>query len=318
MKGVAVDLMARTERVKRHARTLGFDACGVAVAGGADEEDRLGAWLERGYHADMAWLAESKAVRQDVRAKLAGTASVVVVARNYYAPGPDAPEGAGRVARYAWGRDYHRVLRKPLARLAQFIATHEPGAETYCSIDTGPVLEKAWAIRAGIGWLGKNSLVVRPDIGSWFVLGVILTTVGLEPDAPCPDRCGDCTRCLDACPTGALVAPYTVDARRCISYLTVENNGPIPDELAPLMRDWVFGCDACQEACPLNDGPPVTSEPDFHPRPGAAYPNRNTLEAMDDEAFTTVFAGTAMMRAKRAGMLRNVRAAGEKETKTSS
>ena len=290
----------RTESLKRAARDLGFDACGVAPAGPVDPEDRLGQWIANGYHADMAWMASSKTLRQDIRKKLPSAKSVVVVARNYYAPRPEAPPGTGRVSRYAWGRDYHRVLRRPLKRLAAHIASMDPDAECYCSVDSGPVLEKFWAARAGIGWIGKHSLVLNDTLGSWLFLGVIATSMDLESDTPMPDACGDCTACIDACPTHAIVAPRTVDARRCISYQTVENKGETPPDLVPYMGAWVFGCDICQEACPWNRDAGTTDETDLHARPGHANPDLDELLDMDEERFRERFRGSVIMRARNA------------------
>ena len=204
----------RTERVKAYAAGLGFDACGIAEAGLADPEDRLGAWLAKGFHAGMGWMARTKAVRQDVSERMPGARSVVVVARNYYSKRPEPPANSGRVSRYAWGRDYHEVLRRPLETLADYIAGLESGALCSCSVDTGAVMEKAWAVRAGVGWLGKNGLVLRQGLGSWFFLGVIVTTVELAPDESAADGCGACTQCVDACPTRAIVEPCVVDSRR--------------------------------------------------------------------------------------------------------
>lgn len=302
---------APAARVKAHAHELGFDACGVAAASPIDQDDRLGVWLSKGYHAGMDWLARTKTVRQHIEQWLPGVRSVVVVARNYYAPRPEAGEGTGRVSRYAWGRDYHRVLRKPVKRLADFIATLEPAAQSALSIDSGPVLEKFWAARAGLGWLGKNGLLVNKEYGSWVFLGVIATTVELEPDAPVPDQCGECRACLDACPTGALVEPRVLDANRCISYHTIENRGEVPEDVRRRFGDWLFGCDLCQEVCPWNRQAQVTSEPDFFPRDGNANPHLDEWDEMDDEMFRVRFSGTPLMRAKRAGMVRNARIARE-------
>lgn len=274
-----------------------------------DPEDRLGAWLAAGYHADMEWLAASREVRRDVRRKLPGARSVVVVARSYFAPRPAAARGSGRVARYAWGRDYHRVLRRPLAKLAAFIQEYVPNVECYSSIDSGPVLEKFWAARAGVGWIGKNSLVLRPGLGSWLFLGVVVTTAELAPDPPVPDQCGACTACIDNCPTRAIVEPRVLDGRRCLSYHTVENKGEIPRPLHPQLGTWVFGCDVCQEVCPWNEDVPVTDEAGFHPREGRANPDLDALTAMSEEGFRDAFAGSSIMRAKHAGMQRNARIA---------
>ncbi|MFO7973446.1 MAG: tRNA epoxyqueuosine(34) reductase QueG [Candidatus Hydrogenedentota bacterium] len=296
-----------TESIKSRAAELGFDACAVAKADTVDSEDFLGQWLARGYHADMAWMARTKTIRQDVQTKLPGTRSVVVVARNYNHPRPAAEPGTGRVSRYAWGRDYHRVLRKPLHSLATHIESLGKNVATYCSIDSGPVLEKFWAARAGIGWIGKNSLILRQDLGSWFFLGIILTTLELRPDAPMRDFCGACRRCIDACPTNAIVEPRVVDSRRCISYHTIENRGDIPGTLRSHLDHWVFGCDICQEVCPWNSKAPTTNETDFYPRPNHANLSLEGLEEMTEEEFKDEFEGTPIMRAKLAGMQRNAR-----------
>ncbi len=295
--------------VKSRAAQLGFDACAVAAAEPAEPDDFLGQWLARGFHADMHWMARTKAIRQDVQLRLPGTRSVIVVARNYHAPRPPKTPDSGRVSCYAWGRDYHRVLRRPLRELAAHIESLGESVATCCCIDSGPVLEKLWAVRAGLGWLGKNSLVLRRDLGSWFFLGTILTTLELPPDSPIPDFCGTCTRCIDACPTNAIVEPRVVDSRLCISYHTIENRGEIPEELQSAFDDWVFGCDICQEVCPWNKDVPVTGERDFHPRPHHAHPPLKWLEAMDEAAFQEAFAGTPIMRAKLQGMQHNARIA---------
>jgi epoxyqueuosine reductase len=302
---VTVTLEARGAAVKRLAAELGFDACGIAVAGPVDPEDRLGAWLRRGFHADMAWMERTQALRQDISRWLPGARSVVVVALNYYQPAAEPGPRAGKVARYARGRDYHRVLLKPLRRLAAFVDTLEPGAASKACIDSGPVLERAWAARAGVGWIGKNSLVLRRDLGSWFFLGVIATTVTLPPDAPMPNYCGSCTACMEACPTRAIVASGVVDSRRCISYHTIENRGEISAEVQTAMGHWVFGCDICQEVCPWNQKVQPSSEADFRPRGEVMPLDLAEMSGMDEEAFAQRFRGTAIMRAKCAGMRRN-------------
>lgn len=286
--------------VKEKALSLGFDACGIAAATNVDPEDRLGAWIARGYHADMDWLVRTKALRQDPRLRLPEARSVVVVARNYYVERPDAVAGTGRVSRYAWGRDYHRVLGKPLKTLAEYI-----GAPFFLSVDSGPVLERAWAAGAGVGWIGKNGLVLRKDLGSWFFLGVIVTEAELEPEEPVPNGCGDCRRCVEACPTGAIVEPGVIDSRRCISYLTIENRSADMPADTEKIGNWVFGCDVCQEVCPWNRSVKETAQSDFRPRPRCANPDLAELLSLSEEAFNERFGGTAIRRAKWPGMRRN-------------
>jgi epoxyqueuosine reductase len=315
VNGTASASETSAQSIKDYALQLGFDACGIARAVPIDPEDRLGDWLRAGYHADMAWMERTQAIRQDVGLKLPGARSVIVVARNYYQPSPDHLPGFGRVARYAWGRDYHKVLMRPLKALAAFVERLTPGTATYAEIDTGPVLERAWAARAGIGWIGKNGMVLRRDMGSWFFLGVVITTVELSADAPMPDYCGDCRRCIDACPTDAIVAPKTVDARRCIAYHTIENRGEIPEPVQEHQGAWVFGCDLCQEACPWNQRfAKTTTEVDFLRREGVATPSVEELVDMDEAAFLNRFQGTPVMRATYSGLRRNARIA-QKNTK---
>ncbi len=295
------------DSIKGLAAELGFDGCGIARADAPDPEDRLGSWLRSGYHGDMEWLPRTQAIRQDPGLKLPSVRSVVVVTRNYLAARPPQPAGSGKVSRYAWGRDYHRVLIKPLRRLASRISELVPGAACYASVDSGPVLERAWAKKAGLGWIGKNSLVLNKQLGSWFFLGTVLTTAALREDAPVPGHCGTCTACLEACPTGAIVTPGVVDSRRCISYQTIENRGAAPEGLPEKFGDWVLGCDVCQEVCPWNRRVCATGERDFFPR--EAHVDLLALAAMTEDAFRDRFAGTPVLRAKHAGMVRNARVA---------
>ncbi len=304
--GASPGLSALADAVRAEALALGFDACGVAPAE-AERDDGFDAWLDAGHHADMYWMPRTRALRQSVETLLPGCRSVVVVARNYNHPRPPAPEGAGKISRYAWGRDYHRVLIRPLRRLGGFIAAHQPDAAWRAWVDSGPVRERAWAARAGIGWVGKNSLILRRGMGSWFFLGALLTTAELAPDGPAPDRCGSCRACLDACPTGAIVSPRVVDANRCLAYHSIENRGEIPPEIQRQSSGWVFGCDICQEVCPWNREVPVTTEKEFAPRPGTANPMPGELAEMDEAAFSERFNGTPVRRAKLEGMRRNAR-----------
>ncbi|GMU91458.1 MAG: epoxyqueuosine reductase [Candidatus Hydrogenedentota bacterium] len=296
----------RSQQIKQFAAALGFDACGIAAASAIDPDNFLGDWLDSNMHADMHWMARTKSLRQDIRKRLEGARSVVVVARNYYAKRPPPTRHTGLVSRYAWGRDYHRVLLKPLRRLARFIESLESAARCYCCIDSGPVMEKAWAARAGVGWIGKNSLVLRRDLGSWFFLGVVVTTLEIRPDSPVPDHCGACRLCIDACPTTAIVRPGVVDSRRCISYHTIENKGAIPEDLQRRFGSWVFGCDICQDVCPWNRKASVTTEKAFHPKEGHANIDLDRIAQMTHDEFLQEFAGTPLMRAKLPGMQRNV------------
>lgn len=302
--------------VKERATALGFDACGIARAVNVDPDNRLKDWVARGFHANMDWMATTADLRADIRLKCPGARSVVVVARNYYAERPESM-GSGRVSRYAWGRDYHRVLSKPLCDLADTIHALElenaapdeaPPRYPYLSVDTGPVLERAYAARAGIGWIGKNALLLREDIGSWFFLGLIATRLELASDSPVENRCGSCTRCMEACPTDAIVEPGLVDARRCISYCN-KRQEEIPTEIQQRMGYWLFGCDVCQEVCPWNRTAKETTEPDFLPHLRLASPNIDEWLNMDEAEFARLTRGTPVRGIKYAGMQRNLRIA---------
>jgi len=288
--------------IKRQAYALGFDACGIASVQ-AEADDGFDAWLDAGFHADMAWMERTRDIRQQVSLKVPGAQSVVVLAKYYYradaVPAPDAP----RIARYAWSRDYHRALAKPLKQLAAHIAELCPGAQQYASTDSGPVRERVWAARAGLGWNGRNGLLIHPEFGSWCFLATIITTAKLTPDTPIPERCGSCCACIEACPTDAIIADRTVDSRRCISYHTIENRGEIPTEIAERTSGWIFGCDICQEVCPWNNIPRENAGIEIRAEFASLDPD--ALADISDEAFRRFFSGTPVMRAKREGICRN-------------
>jgi epoxyqueuosine reductase len=225
----------------------------------------------------------------------------VAVALNYYQGDPPPDPSWAPVARYAWGRDYHDVMAPRLAAICQHLA-RAGRARSRAYVDTGPVLERDLAARAGLGWIGKNTMLLHPALGSWFFIGLVLTDAELAHDAPLPDRCGSCRACLDACPTGAFPAPYVLDARRCISYLTIEHRGELPAELREAPGPWQFGCDVCQLVCPWNGKAPTTRESEF--LPPAPYPGAEAIAAMDDEGLRERFRGTALLRARPAGLRR--------------
>jgi len=297
-------------RVKSHAQALGWDACAIADAETTDPTNRLQNWLDRGFHADMDWIERTKSLRVDVQKKLPGTHSVVVVARSYFNGDlPDPPDNSGLIARYALGKDYHKVLKKPLIELAKFIESLgdevDTEVQTYVCVDSGHVLERTWAERAGLGWTGKNSLILRRDMGSWFLLGTVLTTLLLTPDTPMENHCGSCRACIEACPTDAIVEEAVVDSNKCISYHTIENRGDIPPSIQNDMGNWVFGCDICQEVCPWNRFAKEGTHPALKPRPETTYPSLIELTKMDEATFDQRFAGTPVRRTKHRGMLRN-------------
>jgi epoxyqueuosine reductase len=304
--------MTPANSIKSRARSLGFDLVGIAPAERMLEEGvRLEEWLARGYHGSMEWLERNVDKRVDVTKILPGARSVIVVARNYYTPHrhSDARDAA-KVSRYAWGRDYHKILPKKLRAIEEYLRTLDPTVESRSYVDTGPILEKQWAVRAGLGWMGKHSNVITRELGSWVFLGVVITTLELDVDEPIPDFCGTCTRCIDACPTDAIVAPYVVDGSRCISYVTIEEKPKreLTAEEGERLENWVFGCDICQDVCPWNRFEQPTDEPAFQPRPGVLELTVDSLRGMSDEEFLARFAGSPVMRAKAEGMRRNARA----------
>src|SRR5512143_874984 len=240
--------MTDAVRVKEAALAFGFSHAGIARGDVPLEESRaLGAWLDRKYHATMGWMERTRARRGDPSLVLPGVKSVIAVSLNYYTP--DARRGGrGKISRYAWGDDYHDVLGERLERFQGWLREKYPGEKFLWYADTGPVMDKVWAQRAGIGWEGKHTNVITTDVGSWVFLGEVLTTLELEPDAPATDHCGTCTLCIEACPTGAIVEPYVVDSGLCISYLTIEHRGELPAGAS--LDGWIFGCDVCQDVCP--------------------------------------------------------------------
>ena len=289
--------------VKAAARRIGFHACGIARAAPLDPGplDRM---LAIGGDADMAWLRTQREVRLDPARLLPGVRSVVVLALSYHA-GHSEPAGEGEVARYARGRDYHAVMKKKLSALAAALAARDAGLRTFASSDIAPVMEKAWAELAGVGWVGKNGCLITEAHGSWVVLGTILVDRDLEPDAPHPERCGSCEACLPACPTGAIPEPGLVDARRCISFWTIERRGEIPAGMAGRLGRWMFGCDECQSVCPWNQRLAPSADPDLAPRPGQDALAVDEMLGLREEAYRRRFWGTALARARYDGLLRN-------------
>jgi epoxyqueuosine reductase len=302
-----------TAAIKAEAARLGFDLTGVAPAvTPAGIHEFLG-WLERGYAGEMEYVPRRADAYRHPRHVLDGTRSIVMLAMNYGSgassiqsnePG-DAPPI--RVARYAQGStDYHDLLRGRLDQLARFVEERHPGSRTRGVVDTAPLLERDFARLAGLGWFGKNTMLINKKLGSWFFLAALLTDVELECDTPHDaSHCGTCTRCLDACPTDAFAEPYVLDARKCISYLTIEHRGPIPVELREGIGDWLFGCDICQEVCPWNRKAPVTAETAFQPRDDLDPIDAIELLALSPDAFRRRFRQTPLWRPKRAGLLRN-------------
>lgn len=294
--------------IRDEARRLGFDRIAFVPAGPCRDGARLERWLAEGRHGEMRWMERGKERRTDPRRLLPGARTVVSLL-TFYGTSPDEtpPLLRGRVSRYAWGSDYHNVLSRRMKRLVRRIEDLAPGSRTITAVDFRPVLEKEWAERAGLGWIGKHTNLITADRGSWFFLSELVSDLELGAvERPAVERCGKCADCLRACPTGAIVEPWVVDARRCISYLTIELEGPIPVELRPLVGEWIFGCDVCQEVCPWNRFAVPVEEPRFRPDEGRFRGDLTGFLALGEEDFCSRFEGSPVRRAGRDGFLRNV------------
>jgi epoxyqueuosine reductase len=308
-------------RLKQHARAIGFDMVGIAAAEDADGFDRLKEWLAAGYAGTMTYLHKRAEARRHPRSMLPTVRSVVMVGMSYNDGAWSAsresaasaidgsslpPSVTGKVARYARGADYHEVLWRRLEHLLHWLQEERPGCRGRAVADSAPLLERNFARRAGLGWIGKNTLLLNPETGSYVVLGALLVDVELRPDEPFTlEHCGTCTACLDACPTDAFPAPGVLDARRCVSYLTIEYKGSVSPELRPGIGDWLFGCDVCQEVCPWNHKALPGREPMLQAEPSLTALDPVELLGLSEEDFRQRFSGTALLRARRRGLLRN-------------
>ncbi|XWW44721.1 tRNA epoxyqueuosine(34) reductase QueG [Fibrella sp. USSR17] len=306
-------MLTNAQKIKAKALELGFDFCGIAKADFlAEEAPRLEAWLTRNMHGQMGYMANHFDKRLDPRLLVDDAKSVVSVLLNYY-PGdepenrlPDDDEHL-RVSKYAYGTDYHFVLKDKLKDLLTFIHTEigEVGGRAF--VDSAPVMDKAWAAKSGLGWLGKHSNLLNRKMGSFFFIGELILDLELDPDGPTTDHCGTCTRCIDACPTDAIVAPYVVDGSRCISYYTIELKEAIPQEVKGKFDNWVFGCDICQDVCPWNRFAKPHKTPDFKLSPELATIKKNDWEEITEELFRELFRRSPLKRTKRDGLVRNAR-----------
>lgn len=293
--------------VVARAKELGFEMCRVTSAAPPRREAEFRAWLADGAAGEMAWLQRGEEKRCDMQQVLPGARSVLVLAMSYWQgdlPAEERLGATGRIARYAWGDDYHDVMLEKLRELDRLLQS--AGGTQKCYVDTGPVLERDHAAEAGVGWQGKSTMLLNAELGTWFFLGEILTTLVLPPDAPQPARCGTCTRCITACPTGAITDAHRLDARRCISYLTIELKGAIPLEFRPLIGDRIYGCDTCLDVCPWNRFAAVSREASFQARPAVQAMQLRDYLSLDDTQFRALFRGSPIKRIKRRGLLRNV------------
>jgi epoxyqueuosine reductase len=303
------------DAVKRRARVLGFDLVGIAPAGVSSYREYLRRWLDDGQAGSMLYMRHRLDERSDPTVYLPGAASVICVAMNYHVSLEPVPPGQqhrqGRVARYALGDDYHETIKTRLHALADWVREMAPEAQTRACVDTAPVMEKELAARAGIGWVGKNTCLINAESGSWLLLGEIITTLALPADEPAADHCGTCTRCIDACPTGAITAPYQLDARRCISYLTIEHRDEIAPELRPQIGDWLYGCDICQDVCPHNRRAPTATEPAFQPRFPTGTLDVNEVLGWTEDDYRAKLRRSAMKRVKLPVLQRNAQIVAE-------
>ena len=300
-----------TKKIKAKALELGFHKVGVARAEALTEDhSRLEEWLASGFQGEMRWMEREPEKRADPRILFPGAKSVVVVLLNYFTPHEHEQGGEkGKISRYAWGDDYHDVLKEKLRELLTFIKQEIPESDGKICVDTAPIMDKAWAVRAGLGWIGKHSNLITKEYGSWVFIGEILLNLELEFDTETvEDHCGTCTACLDACPTRAIVTPKTVDSRACLSYATIELRDPeLPSEITENLNGWLYGCDICQDVCPWNRFEKPTGEARFEPRPGNVSADLDEILSLSPETYAERFRRSAMKRAKLGGLQRNAK-----------
>ncbi len=300
------------EKIKHKAIEIGFSKVGIVRAEAlTHERGRLDEWLSKNFHGEMAWMAREPDKRSDPTLLFPAAKSIIVVALNYFTDHKHADDSTkGKVSRYAWGDDYHDVLREKLSELLNWIRAENATVTGKICVDTAPFMDKAWAVRAGLGWLGKHTNLITSELGSWFFIGSLLLDVELDYDTETvEDHCGTCTACLDACPTGAIVEPYVVDSRKCISYATIElRDDTLPNDITDKLNGWLYGCDICQDVCPWNRFETQTDEPRFEPRNGETSLPLATVIAMEHGEYVERFRGSAVKRAKLGQIKRNAAA----------
>jgi len=301
-----------SDEIKEKGQAIGFQKVGIVPAVALLEESaRLNVWLENGFHGEMEWLAREPEKRSDPRLIFPSARSVIVCALNYFTPHEHSDDPAkGKISRYAWGDDYHNIVREKLGHLREWITTERHEAVGRICVDTAPMMDKAWAVRAGLGWLGKHSNLITTDLGSWVFIGEILLNIELDYDAErVEDHCGSCTACLDACPTNAIVEPYVVDSRSCISYATIELREPdLPENVAENLEGWFYGCDICQDVCPWNRFEKPSDEKRFEPRNSETSIELDEVLSLTPETYASRFRRSAIKRAKLPGLKRNAAA----------
>ncbi len=307
-----VDRAGVSAQIKSQARTLGFQKIGIVKAEALSaEHNRLEEWLRRGFNGEMSWMTRDPDQRTDPRKLFPEARSMIVVALNYYTTHQHSDDaGTGKVSRYAWGDDYHEVVGDKLRELLSWIQEQWPQARGKVCVDIQPTMDKAWAVRAGLGWMGKHTNLITEEFGSWVFIGELLLNLDLEyTDQEVVDQCGSCTLCIDACPTSAIVHPYLVDSNLCISYATIESRAlELRPDIAEHLEGWLYGCDICQDVCPWNQMTPTTDESRFEPREGSINASLSEIGELTQEAYATRFRRSAMKRAKLSGLQRNARA----------
>jgi epoxyqueuosine reductase len=301
-----MDLSVNSTSIRRWAKELGFEKVGISRAAYLSEEaDRLADWLKNGMHGEMKYMENWFDLRLDPAKLVPGARSVVSFLYNYY-PSAFQREDAPRLSKYAYGKDYHFVIKHKLRQLLDRIHEEIGEVNGRAFVDSGPVLERPWAARGGLGWIGKHSLLINQDRGSFFFLAELILDLDLEPDVPVADRCGTCTRCMDACPTDAIVRPYLLDGSKCISYFTIELKSELPQEYAGKFEDWMFGCDICQDVCPWNRFSVAHMEPEFEPHEKLLRFSRKEWMEITEDVFAEIFRKSAVKRTKFAGLKRNL------------
>ncbi len=295
------------ELIKAEAKRLGFLGCGISKAEFLEEEaPRLEEWLNRNYQGEMGWMENHFDKRLDPRKLVDGAKSVISVILNYYPEETQKDPAAPRIAKYAYGEDYHFVIKRKLKALTDFIQEEIGEVNGRAFTDSAPVMDRAWAQRAGLGWIGKHTLLLTKNTGSFYLIGELILDIDLEPDTPVADHCGTCTRCIDACPTDAILAPNLLDSKKCISYLTIELKDEIPSQFSDQMENWAFGCDICQDVCPWNRFAKPTQVEEFKPHPDMPGMSRSEWEEITEDVFRKIFRKSAVKRAKFEGLKRNI------------
>tara|TARA_Y100000817_G_C16860594_1_gene545625 strand:- start:3873 stop:4799 length:927 start_codon:yes stop_codon:yes gene_type:complete len=306
-----LDTKALTQKIKKVAKDFSFSHIGIAEAKTYKEDyTYLNNWIQNGYHASMHWIENRLAERSNILEYYPDAESVIIVTQNYYTGNTSSSKDIGKFSNYAWGDDYHVVIKKKLHELLAEIKGYDPELDGIVCVDTSPIMEKAWAQRAGIGWIGKHTNLITKDIGSWFFLGSIIINKKLEYDNFYEqDLCGTCTACIDDCPTGAIIDAYQLDSNKCISYLTIEHRGDLPDEYQDKLDGWIYGCDICQETCPWNKKfAEVTNVDEFEPRDGVKNKSLKDWSNMSEEEYKKIFKKSAVKRTKYSGLMRNIKA----------